>query len=166
MYLLIGSTTLEDCETFSCPCWNSCLKLPSCMRPLLVLRKYPACHPTEPVSLLSFQSSKWLTLKSTQKYSLRLTHARRMLLVTQSFPTLHNPMDCSPPYSSVHGIFQARILEWLTIPFSRGSSRPNIKPKSSALQVDCLLFEPLGKLLCIQSSCLIALFVFQPARIY
>ena len=34
-----------------------------------------------------------------------------------------NPMDCSPPGSSVHGIFQARILEWVVIPFTRGSSQ-------------------------------------------
>ena len=38
--------------------------------------------------------------------------------------TVHDPMDCSPPGSSVHGLLQARILEWLAIPFSRGSSRP------------------------------------------
>ena len=44
--------------------------------------------------------------------------------VAQSCPTLCNPMDCSPPGSSVHGIFQARILEWVTISFSRRSSRP------------------------------------------
>ena len=42
----------------------------------------------------------------------------------QSRPTLGNPMDCSPPGSSVHGIFQARILEWVAISFSRGSSQP------------------------------------------
>ena len=36
-----------------------------------------------------------------------------------------NPMDCSRPGSSVHGILQARILEWVTIPFSRGSSGPS-----------------------------------------
>ena len=41
----------------------------------------------------------------------------------QSCPTLCDPMDCSPPSSSVHGIFQARILEWVTISFSRRSSR-------------------------------------------
>ena len=40
----------------------------------------------------------------------------------QSCPTLWDPMDCSPPGSSVHGILQARILEWVAIPFSRGSS--------------------------------------------
>ena len=43
--------------------------------------------------------------------------------VAQSCPTLCNPMDCSLPGSSVHGIFQARILEWIAISFSR-SSRP------------------------------------------
>ena len=37
---------------------------------------------------------------------------------------LCDPMDCSPPGSSVHGILQARILEWVAIPFSRGSSQP------------------------------------------
>ena len=38
--------------------------------------------------------------------------------VAQSCPTLSNPMDCSPPDSSVHGIFQARVLEWGAIAFS------------------------------------------------
>ena len=40
----------------------------------------------------------------------------------QSHPTLCNHMDCSPPGSSVHGILQARILEWVAISSSRGSS--------------------------------------------
>ena len=44
-------------------------------------------------------------------------------LVAQSYPTLCNPMDCSPPGSSVHEIFQAKILEWVAISFSRGSSQ-------------------------------------------
>ena len=38
--------------------------------------------------------------------------------VTQSCPTLSDPMDCSLPGSSVHGIFQARVLEWVAIAFS------------------------------------------------
>ena len=46
------------------------------------------------------------------------------VLVTQLCPTLCDPMDCSLPGSSVHGILQVRILEWVAIPFSRGSSRP------------------------------------------
>ena len=41
----------------------------------------------------------------------------------QSWPILCNPMDCSPAGSSVHGILQARILEWVAMPSSRGSSR-------------------------------------------
>ena len=42
--------------------------------------------------------------------------------VSQSSPTLCDPVDSSPPGSSVHGILQARILEWVAISFSRGSS--------------------------------------------
>jgi len=44
--------------------------------------------------------------------------------VAQSCPTLFDPMDCSLPGSSVHGILQPRILEWAALPFSRGSSQP------------------------------------------
>ena len=43
--------------------------------------------------------------------------------VAQSCPTLHDPMDCSLPGSSVHGIFQARVLEWVAIAFSGGNGR-------------------------------------------
>ena len=44
--------------------------------------------------------------------------------VAQSCPTLCDPMDCSLPGFSVHRIFQARVLEWVAIAFSRGSSPP------------------------------------------
>ena len=44
--------------------------------------------------------------------------------ITQSSPTFCNPMDCSPPGSSVCGIFQSRILEWVATFYSRGSSQP------------------------------------------
>ena len=43
--------------------------------------------------------------------------------VAQLFPTLSDPMDCSPPGSSVHGIFQARVLEWGAIAFSSWATR-------------------------------------------
>ena len=46
------------------------------------------------------------------------------VLLAQSCPTLCDPMNCSPPGSSVHGILQARIMEWVAIAFSRGSSWP------------------------------------------
>ena len=45
----------------------------------------------------------------------------------------------------VHGILQARILEWVAFPFSRGSSQPRIEPRSPALQADSLPAEPQGK---------------------
>ena len=51
-----------------------------------------------------------------------LVHVPKVL-VAQSYLILCDPMDCSPPGFSVHGILQARVLEWVAIPFSRGSSR-------------------------------------------
>ena len=51
--------------------------------------------------------------------------------VAQPCPTLCDPMDCSLPGSSVHGIFQARMLEWGAISFSRGSSQPRDQPQVS-----------------------------------
>ena len=53
------------------------------------------------------------------------------VLVTQSCPTLYDPMDCSPPGSSIHGIIPKRTLEWVAIPFSRGSSRPRVGTRVS-----------------------------------
>ena len=61
--------------------------------------------------------------------------------VAQLCPTLCNPMDCSLRGSSIHGILQARILEWVAISFSRGSSQPRTE-----LQADALTSEPPGKI--------------------
>ena len=55
------------------------------------------------------------------------------MLVAQLCPTLCDPMDCSPSGSSVHGILQARILEWVAISFYRGSSQPK-----DQTQVSCI----------------------------
>ena len=57
--------------------------------------------------------------------------------VTQSCPTLPNPMDCSPPCSSVHGIFQVRVLEWVAISSSRGSSQPRDRTQVSHVAGRC-----------------------------
>ena len=62
--------------------------------------------------------------------------------------TLCDPLDCSPPGSSVHEVFQARVLEWAAISFSRGSPNPGTEPASPmspALQADSLPSEPSGK---------------------
>ena len=60
------------------------------------------------------------TLVCKPCYLLVWLHARLL----QWCPTLWDPMDCSPPSSSVHGVLQARKLGWVAISFSRGSSRP------------------------------------------
>ena len=67
------------------------------------------------------------------------------MLVTQSCPTLWDPMDCSPPGSTIHEIFQARILEWVAISFSRDLPNPGIQPRTPELQVDSLPTELQGK---------------------
>ena len=58
---------------------------------------------------------------------------KEMCLVTQSCLTVCDPMDCSPPGSSVHESLQARILEWVAISFSRGSSRPRYQTRISCI---------------------------------
>ena len=63
--------------------------------------------------------------------------------VAQSFPTLSDPMVCSLPGSSVHGILQARKLEWVASLFYLPN--PGIEYRSPALHTDSLLSEPTGK---------------------
>ena len=64
------------------------------------------------------------------------------VFVAQSCLTLGNPMDCSPPGSCVHGILQARILEWLPFPSPGDLPDPEIKPGSLALQADSSPSDP------------------------
>ena len=64
------------------------------------------------------------------------------MLVTQLCPTLCNPMDYSPPGFSGHGILQARVLQWVAIPFSKGSSRPKDYTQVSCTASRSLLSEP------------------------
>ena len=68
-----------------------------------------------------------------------------LYIIAQSCLTLCNPMDCSLTSSSVHGIFQARILEWVAIYFSKGSSQPRDRTQVSHMEEDSLLSEPPGK---------------------
>ena len=64
--------------------------------------------------------------------------------VAQSYLTLYDPVDYSPPGSSVHGILQARILKWVAMPSSRDLPDQGIECRSPALQADFLPFEPLS----------------------
>ena len=74
-------------------------------------------------------------------FLLFFTTCFRVLCALVTMSSSYGPMDCSPPGFSVHGILQAKILEWVAISFSRGFSQP----KSLALQVDFLPTEPPGK---------------------
>ena len=65
--------------------------------------------------------------------------------VSQSCPILCDPMDCSPPGSSVYGIIQARTVVWVAIPFPKGFSQLRDRAWSLELQADFLLYEPPGK---------------------
>ena len=85
-----------------------------------------------------------MTLKKCPRQSYRTTkledfyYVKVKVLVTQSCLTLCNPMDCSLPGSSVHGILQAGILEW--VPYCSPGDLPGsgIKPMSPALKADVL----------------------------
>ena len=70
--------------------------------------------------------------------------------IAQSCPNLYSPIDCSLPGSSVHGVFQARILEWVTISYCRGSSRSKDRTCISCIScIDRWIFTttPSGKLI-------------------
>ena len=76
------------------------------------------------------------------------------VLVAQSCPTLCGPMDCSLPGSSVHGILQARILEWIAISFSRGFSQPRDQTQVSYIsrQVLSLVAQTVKRLSTMQET--------------
>ena len=69
----------------------------------------------------AFKSSLNLSLM-TNTFPGPVTLLHNAVLVAESWPTLYDPMDCSPQDTSVSGILQERILEWVAIPFYRGSS--------------------------------------------
>ena len=77
-----------------------------------------------------------MQIKTAMRYHLLAVY------LTQSCLTLFNPMDCSPPGFSVHGIFQARISEWVAIPFSRGSSQARDQTQVSCISSRFLTCEP------------------------
>ena len=84
-----------------------------------------------------------LLLLSSIFPSIRVFSNESALHIRWPVPTISSPMDCSPPGSSVYGILQPRLLEWVAILGYRPD--PGIKPGSSALRSDSLPSEPPGK---------------------
>ena len=87
-----------------------------------VVRTSPHCW--GPGSIFGWGTKILQAVQGGQKYVCIYICVKVKVLVTQSCPTLCNHMDCSPPGSSAYEILYARILEWIAIPFSRGSSWP------------------------------------------
>ena len=100
----------------------------------------------EPSCLKAFEVSIFITALTELAYTIRMTMIRAPYLLSYalcmyylkphsnsrcvhawSWPILGDPMDYSPPGSSVYGVLQARVLEWIAISFSRGSSRPRVQ---------------------------------------
>ena len=94
----------------------------------------PLSHQGNPVFCIA---GRFFTIGTTREDPRFLMKVK----VAQLCPALFNPMDCSLPGSCVHRILQARILEWVAVPFSRGSSQP----RSPTLQANSLPSEPPGK---------------------
>ena len=92
--------------------------------------------------------SKFAGILSSALSQQHLLQVKVNMLVTQLCLILCDPLDYNPPSSSVHGILQTRILEWVAIPFSKRSYQHRDKTWSPALQADSLLVEdsePPGK---------------------
>ena len=117
----------------------------------LLIQKYSECHceycivPSSYPLLGELNTFVWnqhrfLHLRQVSNFS-------EWVKVTQLYLTLCDTMDCSPPGSSIHGIFQARILEWVAISFPRGSSSPRDWTTSPTLASRFFTTERPGKLL-------------------
>ena len=129
MVVTVTSGHFQEVPLLLSPC--------SCLR-WFVLKRLPS-KPEKVLSVGSFSLSltyDWFrhTLQKKRKNSWQMCTC--VCVCVQSCPTLCDPTDCSPPGSSVLGIPQARILEWVATPSSWGSFWPRIELGSSALQAD------------------------------
>ena len=94
------------------------------------------------ILLTAYNNVIWVLHLTQRRFTILLNE--RECRTSSVMPRLFaNPTDYSPPGSSVHGILQARILQWVTIPFSRRSF-PRIKPGSPSLWTDSLLLSHQG----------------------
>ena len=116
---------------------------------------YHICLLVLPVFMLHINGLIWYVLFCPWQFSLNIMSMRIISVVeyisevnwtevAQSCLTLCDPVDCSLPGSSVHGILQARILEWVAISFSWDLPDPGIEPGSPTLRADALWSEPQG----------------------
>ena len=101
-------------------------------------------------------------------YGLGSCPKRYLLLVTKSCPALYDPMDCSPSGSSVHGIFQERILEWVALSFIRDITDLGVEsesPVSPALTDGLFTTEPPRKSHTLPNKCFLVSITLRLAQI-
>ena len=115
---LVAKSCLTLCNPMDCIACQAPLSMGFLFHP-------PGDHLTQEWNLSLLQLLPWWEdcLPLSHPGSPKL-YMKVKVLFLQSCPILCDPMNCSFPGSSVHGILQARILEWVAIPFSRGSSHP------------------------------------------
>ena len=92
-------------------CWNTC-----CCWVASVMSDSVQPHRRQPTRLPRLWDSPGKNTGVGCHFLLQCMKVKSESEVAQSYPTLCNPIDCSPPGSSVHGIFQARVLEWVPLP--------------------------------------------------
>ena len=85
----------------------------------LIIFDYASCDYFMWLIIIPFQVATIASIQITNSKTFLCAERKE---IAQSCPTVCSPIDCSLPSSSVHGIFQARVLEWVAISFSRGSS--------------------------------------------
>ena len=108
-------------------------QLPCFMSVLLKVWSPPTRQPVSSISMRTCQKHRFsVPIQDLLQFS-----SSQFSSVAQSCPTLCDPVDCNLLDFSVHGIFQARILEWVAISFSRGSSRPRDRTRVSRIGGRC-----------------------------
>ena len=112
-----------------------------------VFRQQPELKALEKRLGTSILCTSILNLKYTSDYGKKYLALFIPKVKSLSCLTLCDPMDCSLPDSPLHGIFQARVLEWVVFPSPGNLPHldPGIEPRSPTLQADALPSEPLGK---------------------
>ena len=111
---------LSQSTRLSSLCYTTAFHQPSILHTVIYVSKlFSQLVPPSPSLAVSTSSFPTSTSLFTPCKYVPQYHFSRFHMLTQLCPTLCDPMDCSPPDSSIHGILQARILEWVVISFSR-----------------------------------------------
>ena len=133
---LLGLSCCIVVEIFQTTCVSNMLLLKTLLNLYLLILFYIYFFfliflPKENISSMRAETCLLLSSERSPPSPVHDTCVRALLL--QSCPSLCGLMDCSPPGSSVHRILQARILEWIAMPSSRGSSQPRDRTQVSCI---------------------------------